>query len=119
MHLINLSDFHEIALVTPWDSLPALAQQKLWFLPARWLARDSYDSMRNLAGYPGPVALLRAEQDRIIPARRSLELYRSLPEPKRIWVFQGRGHNDWPAEAEAAWWNEVLEFLSRTDPSGA
>lgn len=108
-----------IVLVTPWDSLPALAQQKLWFLPARWLARDRYDSRRNLAGYPGPVALLRAEQDQIIPARRSLELHRSLPEPKRIWVFQGRDHNNWPAEVGAAWWDEVLEFLSRTDPSGA
>jgi hypothetical protein len=101
-----------IGLITPWDTLPNLAQSLYWFLPTRLLVRDQYDSVQNLRRYRGPVAVLMAEQDEIIPRRHTMALYESLSEPKRLWVFPGATHNRWPNEPEAGWWREAVEFLA-------
>ncbi len=101
-----------VALITPWDSLPDLAQALYWYLPARWLLRDRYDNRDNLSQYPGPAAILVAERDEIIPARHSQRLYEGLREPKRRWIFPEAGHNSWPTHPTAAWWDEVLNWLN-------
>lgn len=103
-----------VALITPWDSLTNLAQSLYWYLPARWLLRDRYDSIAYLDVYQGPVAVLAAERDEIIPNRHSQRLYDALPEPKRRWTFPEAGHNSWPADPQAAWWDEVLQWLETT-----
>lgn len=103
-----------VALITPWDSLTDLAQHLYWYLPARWLLRDRYDSIAYLDAYQGPVAVLAAERDEIIPIRHSQRLYDALPEPKRRWMFPEAGHNSWPADPQAAWWDEVLQWLEAT-----
>ncbi len=100
-----------IAMITPWDSLPSLAQSKFWFLPARFIVKSGFDSISNLAEYGGPKAVLMATEDRIIPPKHSLKLYESLPEPKDLWKFEGGGHNSWPWYPDEAWWGEVMEFL--------
>lgn len=100
-----------VVLITPWDRLSDLAQSLYWYLPARWLLRDRYDNIASLNLYGGKVAVLVAERDEIIPARHSQRLYDALREPKRRWVFAGAGHNSWPVDPRAAWWDEVLGWL--------
>lgn len=100
-----------VALITPWDRLTDLAQSLYWYLPVRWLLRDRYDTIAALREYDGPVAVLVAEQDEIIPARHSQRLYEALPGLKRRWLFAGAGHNTWPADPRAAWWDEVLAWF--------
>ncbi len=100
-----------VALITPWDNLPDLAQALYWYLPARWLIRDQYDNRANLKGYPGPVAVLIAERDEIIPLNHARRLYDALPAPKRQWIFPGAGHNSWPIDPSASWWDEVSEWI--------
>jgi alpha-beta hydrolase superfamily lysophospholipase len=100
-----------VVLITPWDRLSDLAQTLYWYLPARWLLRDRYDNIAYLNQYGGRVAVLVAERDEIIPARHSQRLYDALREPKRRWVFEEAGHNSWPVDPRAAWWDEVLGWL--------
>lgn len=100
-----------VALITPWDRLTDLAQSLYWYLPARWLLRDHYDTIAALRQYGGAVAVLVAEQDEIIPARHSQRLYEALPGLKKRWLFAGAGHNTWPGEPRAAWWDEVLAWF--------
>jgi alpha-beta hydrolase superfamily lysophospholipase len=99
-------------MLTPWDTLPEVAQHKFWYLPARWLTRDQYDNVRNLRGFDGPVAVIMADRDRVIPNAHTLRLYESLPGEKRLWVFEHAGHNTWPTAPDAAWWAEVMEFIA-------
>lgn len=101
-----------VVLITPWDSLPDVAQALYWYLPLRHLVRDKYDNVRNLQAYDKPVAVVVAERDEIIPRKHSLRLYESLAAPKRLWVFEGAGHNSWPAGPNEAWWREVMDFVS-------
>ena len=105
-----------VALITPWDTLPNLAQHQYWFLPARWIVRDRYDNVANLANYQGPVAIIMAGQDEIIPNRLTRRLYGALSGPKRLWTFARAGHNSWPAGAQESWWGEMMSFLQ---PSAA
>jgi alpha-beta hydrolase superfamily lysophospholipase len=105
-----------VALITPWDRLSNLAQSLYWYLPARWLLRDRYDNIAHLEQYRGKVAVLVAERDEIIPARHSQRLYDALREPKRRWIFAGAGHNSWPVDPRASWWDEALEWLAAEIP---
>ena len=100
-----------VALITPWDNLPDLAQSLYWFLPARWLVRDRYDSAANLRDFRGPVAVALAERDEVIPPRHTMRLYETLPGPKRLWVFPEARHNTWPSHPDAPWWSELLVYL--------
>ena len=98
-------------MITPWATLPDLAQSIYWFLPARWLVRDQYDNITNLNRWGGTVAVLIAGRDEIIPPAHGARLFDALQNRKQRWQFDGAGHNDWPVHADAPWWDEVLAFL--------
>ncbi|MBP6807364.1 MAG: alpha/beta hydrolase [Chromatiaceae bacterium] len=108
-----------LVLITPWDNLPDLAQALYWYLPARWLVRDRYDTRAALQPFQGPKAVLIAGQDQIVPPAHSQGLYAALPEPKRLWLFPEAGHNNWPAYAAAAWWGETVAWLEAQAPQAA
>ncbi|MGD9217632.1 MAG: alpha/beta fold hydrolase [Desulfobacteraceae bacterium] len=101
-----------LVLVTPWDSLPSLAQTHYWYLPARWLVKDRFDSVSNLRSFHRPVAVAMAENDEVIPNRHTTKLYDALRAPKRIWRFQDAGHNSWPTGPEENWWREAMGFVA-------
>lgn len=100
-----------VILVTPWDSLPRLAQSIYWFFPSRWFVLDKYDNVSNLQSYDGRVAVALAEKDEVIPFRHGRRLYESLDSPKKLWIFEDAGHNSWPVHPEASWWKEVMQFV--------
>ncbi len=100
-----------LMLVTPWDRLESVASHHYAWLPVRWLLRDRYDSVANLAGFERPVVVAVAEHDSIVPARYGIALHGSLHAPKQLRTLRGAEHNDWIDRADAAWWREVVEFL--------
>lgn len=100
-----------VVLITPWDRLYNLAKALFPLLPVRFFMGDHYDNAANLAGYRGPVAVLMAEHDEIIPVRLTGNLYDGLGEPKRLWTFHGAGHNSWPSGPGFEWWDEVTAWL--------
>jgi uncharacterized protein len=104
-----------LVLITPWDSLPDLAQTLYWYLPARWLTRDRFDNAGNLRGYKRPVAIAVAKEDQVIPNRHSMRLYRCLQTKKRLWIFEGAGHNSWPTHPRNPWWREAMDFVSASE----
>ena len=105
-------DVSGLILITPWDSLPDLAQTHYWYLPARILTIDRFDSVDNLRAFNGPVAVAIAKNDTVVPNKHSLRLYQSITAPKRLWEFPGAGHNSWPTEADAPWWREAMDFIT-------
>jgi pimeloyl-ACP methyl ester carboxylesterase len=105
-----------IVLITPWDTLASIAKEKFPFLPVRLLLTDRYDNIANLAYFKGRMAVVGAERDDIIPFAHARKLYDSLPATTRkMWTMQGAGHNDWPMRINAAWWREIMDFVSRND----
>lgn len=100
-----------LLLITPFDSMAKVAQQHYWYFLAGWLLLDRYENVSRLQDYQGRIAVIMAEQDEIVPNRRTLALFNGLPERKKLWRFENAGHNTLPMEAERSWWQEVMQFL--------
>ncbi len=101
-----------LVMFLPWDSLSNLAQTHYWYLPARWLVLDKYNSVENLLEYEGNVAVALAEMDEVVPAKHGHKLYESIDSNKKLWVFDGTRHNSVPMAPQLLWWKEVSDFVS-------
>jgi pimeloyl-ACP methyl ester carboxylesterase len=102
-----------IVLITPWDSLPGLAQSVYPLMPVRWLALDRYDSVRNLADFNGRIAVAVSEWDEVIPMKHGIRLFSSLKSEKRLWIWREAGHNSWPDSIGVDWWREAMDFIRK------
>lgn len=100
-----------IILITPWDTLDAVARAKFPWLPVGLFLKDKYDNVENLKTFSGKIAVIGAERDEIIPVGHARALYEKLPADKKMWTINGAGHNDWPDRVDAAWWDELSAFI--------
>jgi len=62
----------------------------------RLFLRDAYDTAGNLRSFQGPIAVIGAEHDEVIPVRHAQELYRSLSGTKKMWMITGAGTTTGP-----------------------
>lgn len=101
-----------LLLATPWLRLADVAAHHYPWLPVRTLLADRYDSAANLAHFDRPLLVVVAERDAVVPAAGGQALHATLAGPRtRLVSLAGAGHNDWPAQLDAAWWDEALAFL--------
>jgi pimeloyl-ACP methyl ester carboxylesterase len=100
-----------VLLATPWDNLPHVAQETFWFLPVKWLVRDRFDSVRNLADYPGPLAVIMAGKDELIPNRCTQPLYAAFAGRKQMWPLRYATHSTWQDFTNPELWRQAMLFL--------
>lgn len=93
-HLASVRPVAGVILVTPFDSLKALASDIYPWLPVRLLLRHRMDVASALDRSSGKVAIIAAEEDRIVPPRRTEPLRRSSADVVLDRVIPGVGHND-------------------------
>ena len=82
-----------LILVTPFDSLEAVARDLYWWAPVGPLIRNRMPTIEFVRGSNVPTALITAEHDAIAPERRSAPLRAAI----RNLVFErsiDAGHND-------------------------
>ncbi len=101
-------------LATAFSSMADVAQHHYPYMPVRWLLRDRYDSAAALKNYHGPVAILLAGQDEVVPARFGFRLYETYDGPKKLWVQDNRRHNTLDYSRHQPWWQEAGAFLGGT-----
>ncbi len=76
-----------LVLVTPFDSIAALAAARYPFVPVRRLIRHPFHTDEALAGLDIPVAVIGAEQDHVVPPRNTRHLIDGLSQPFQVtWV---------------------------------
>ena len=101
-------------LVTPFDSLTAVAAGHYPWLPVRWLFRNKIEAARDVAAARVPIAIIVGGADRLIPAERSEGLRRAARTLVFDRTIRGAGHNDIYARSDfqlAA--REALDALLR------
>jgi pimeloyl-ACP methyl ester carboxylesterase len=79
-------------LVTPFDSVEAVAQGRYFFAPVPLLLKHKFRSDVALAGKDIPVAVIAAAQDQVIPPQRTAALLRHLARPVMVETVDGAGH---------------------------
>lgn len=83
-----------LVLVTPYDSIEALAAQRFSMFPIRWLLRDKFESGRYASQVSASTLLLAAEHDEVIPLASTQALLTHFPQGvARLEIIPGRDHN--------------------------
>ena len=85
----------KLILVTPYDSLGAVAANQFRYFPVRWLLTDNFDAIRDAPAVRIPTLILQAEHDEVIPGRHTEALAAAFAKgvASRV-VIRGVGHND-------------------------
>jgi hypothetical protein len=98
-----------LLLFMPYHDLASVAQRKMVFLPAYLFLLDRFNPAEDLKDYRGPVKIVLAGADEIIPATSGLRLFKGYKGPKTLQIIPGAHHND-VAEQSADWWKGVFSF---------
>jgi pimeloyl-ACP methyl ester carboxylesterase len=91
--LARVRSLDGLVLVTPFDSVEAVARARYRWAPVRPLLRHRFRSDLHLAGCDVPTAVILAEHDRIVPAERSLRLVQVLRRAVLVETIPGTTHN--------------------------
>ena len=83
-----------VILVTPFDSLEAVAAAWYPWLPVRALFRHEIDAAGAIERSGAPVAIISAERDEVVPPARTEALKRRVPHLVFDRSIAGAGHND-------------------------
>ena len=99
-----------LVLVTPYDSLVAVAGDEFPWLPVRWLLRDRFDSVSRAGTCGVATTLIAAERDTLIlPERTARLLAHFRPGVARQRIIGGAGHND--ISGQAAYEQALVDAL--------
>jgi pimeloyl-ACP methyl ester carboxylesterase len=91
-YLARVRELDGLVLVTPFDSIQAIARQRYVWAPIGLLLKHPFHSIRYLKGVDVPVAVITAGQDRIVPKVRSDRLVRALRRPVMVEAIPGASH---------------------------
>ncbi len=100
----------QLVLVTPFDSIRAVATDLFPFLPIQWLIKDHHDSKSRVAKIKAPILVIIADQDRVVPMARTESLLESTPKSKLKIVTLNAGHND--LDLVPNYFSSIQEFLN-------
>lgn len=104
-------------LVTPYTSTADVAAGRFPFFPVRFLMQDRYDATNALSEYSGPVAILLAGNDYIVPTRFGQALFDAYKGPKKLWIQKDAGHNSLDFNPQLPLWKKVNHFLATQNSS--
>lgn len=110
-YLASQRPVYGVLLVTPFDSITAVARGFYPFLPVRWLLGDLYDSAALAPQITTPLRMIVAGRDEIIASQHSQRLFAVWGGPKDRVLIADAGHNDLQQYRE--YWQAIKEFLHR------
>jgi len=100
-----------LLLITPFTSMADAAASHYPTVPVRLLVLDRWNNLAALPSYHGPVAMILAGKDTIIPVGEGKQLFAIANAPKRLWIQPEVDHNEIDFAPDAPWWQEVSGFL--------
>ncbi len=74
------------------------------------LVPDAYPSLRRIRALESPLLVMHGDRDEIVPVEQGKALYEAAPEPKRLHLFPGAGHNDLLSLAGREWAETIAEW---------
>jgi hypothetical protein len=105
-----------VILESPYTSIAEVAQMHYWYLPAKWMILDEWNSMDHIGQIGAPLLVIHGARDRTVPARYGRRLFEAALDPKEMLVLDRANHNDlydFPQVSE-----RIIDFLQRHVPGG-
>jgi uncharacterized protein len=103
-----------LILVTPFDSIKSVAQEKFPFLPVSLLLKHPFDSVSRAPSIKAPLLALAAKDDTIFPLHHVQRLVDSWGGPYTLKILEGVDHNT--IDLNPQYWPSVEDFLSKHKP---
>jgi pimeloyl-ACP methyl ester carboxylesterase len=82
-----------LVLLSAFTAVRELGRLHYPFIPTA-LIPDAYPNLRRIHELHAPLLVLHGERDAIAPLSHGRALFESAPQPKRMHVFPGLGHNN-------------------------
>lgn len=101
-----------LVIESAFTSIPDIAAETYWFLPARLLARFKYDTREYLRHVQSPVLVVHSRDDELIPFHHGNELFESATGPKELLEIAG-GHNEGFFLSTGRYTTGLQSFLAR------
>lgn len=79
-------------LVTPFDSIAAIAKNRYKIIPIDWLLKHPFNSVEHQRHHETPAAVILASNDRVVPRRRSEALIAGLARPVFVETIPNSTH---------------------------
>lgn len=96
-----------LVLITPFESILAIAQRVAPFLPMRLLLRDRYESWRYAPKVTCPTLVIAASHDEIVPLADTRRLVAAFPpDVATLRILDGTNHNS--VSGEADFWEALV-----------
>lgn len=112
-------DIDGIWLVTPFNTLTDAARIHYPLFPVGLVLRDSYDNVAALQSFQGPLIVLTAGRDRVVPSRLGRRLYEQAATTQKRWIEQSQAdHNSLNLSAHASIWSNVVTFWKSVSDKG-
>ena len=88
-------EIEKLVLITPFDSIESMAQERYAIYPVSLLLKDKYRTIDWVKKIDVPTLILLAELDFVVPAKHSQRLIeRFLEQLLTVKTFQGLSHNN-------------------------
>jgi uncharacterized protein len=100
-----------LILVTPYDSLAAVAKRYYWYLPVDWMLKHRFDSLALAPLQQTPLLCFIAGRDEVIPPEHAERLVAAWGGPKRRIELAGAAHDT--ADDAAQFWPAIRDFLEK------
>lgn len=98
-----------VVLLAPYNHLSAVGQAHFRIIPVALFLRDRFPSDKYLRTYDGPVAMLLAGEDNVVPERFGRRLFDSYNGPKRLWEFPQGNHGTVMTQPSEIW-KQIIQF---------
>lgn len=100
-----------LVLVTPYDSVLAIAQRRYPIYPVSMLLHDRYESIEYVLRVKAPTLIMMAEHDDMIPREHSIKLAEAFAadQVERL-VIENAGHNGLTGHRQ--YWEGIRKFLN-------
>lgn len=106
-----------VILQSPYISVAERAGEMMWWLPARKLVTDRFDSISRIAAIQAPLLIVHGAKDALIPIRHGRTLFAAAMEPKVFVELSDRGHNEMHGPEFEAGVRKFLESLASGGPA--
>jgi pimeloyl-ACP methyl ester carboxylesterase len=87
---------HSVVLITPYDSILAIAKRRFRVMPIEYMLRHRFESIKHAPSLTAPTFVLRAAEDDVIPHSHTDLLVAKLSQLKGDEIVPGSDHLNIP-----------------------
>lgn len=111
VYLARKRNVSGVVLVSPFESMSAVAQSKLPYLPVSLLLKHKFESIKYTQKVDVPMLAFYGTADKIVPPKHTKKLAKEWKGEVKTVQLEGYNHNNM-FESENLW-NEINKFLRK------